>query len=277
MKSNQKTLHTSHLAFAALAFSLGAGPALAQMSPYDETLSINLGGIVNRWDTSVRIDGTTTRGTNINLEDAGLDKTLSSFEAGFTWRFYRRHRLDMDYFTAKRTGSRNFQTEVDIGDQTFPIGATVSAEQKTQLFDINYRYSFAQMPTAEYAFLFGFYGGNFKYNLDAVGNGNTSTRTVDRSVSTTLPLPILGFSGDWYLDPHWRLGGQIGGMKAKIGDVDGHVYRGNLWVEWLFTRNWGVGGRYSYTDIQADVSKDSFHGSLESKTSAFSMYAKFVF
>ena len=277
MKSNQKAVHTSHLAFAALALSLACGSALAQGSPYDETFQVNLGGIVNRWDTSVRLDGTTRRGTNINLEDAGLDKSLSSFEAGFSWRFFRRHRLDMDYFTAKRTGSRDFATEIDIGDQVFPIGATVSAEQKTQLFDVNYRYSFFQAPQAEYAFLFGFYGGNFKYTIDAVGNSATNTLTAHRSVSTTLPLPLLGLSGDWYLDPRWRLGGQIAGIKAKIGDVDGHVYRGSLWTEYMFMKNVGLGGRYSYTNINADVDKDSFNGSLGSKTSAFSLYAKLAF
>jgi hypothetical protein len=277
MKSNQKTRHRSHLALAALAFALGAGPALAQMSPYNETLSIDLGGIVNRWDTSVRLDGTTGRGTDINLENSGLDKSLSSFEAAASWRFFRRHRLGIDYFSAKRSGSRTREGEIDIGDQTFPVGATISAEQKTELFDIDYRYSFVQQPQFEWAFLLGFYGGTFKYDINAVGTGSTNTRTFQRQVSTTVPLPLLGLSVDWYPDPHWRLGSQLGGMKANIGDVDGHVYRFTAWGEYMFMRNWGLGGRYSYTDINVDVSKDNFDGNLGSKTSAFSLYAKFVF
>jgi hypothetical protein len=66
-------------------------------------------------------------------------------------------------------------------------------------------------------------------------------------------------------------------MKANIGDVDGHVYRFTAWGEYMFMRNWGLGGRYSYTDINVDVGKDNFDGNLGSKTSAFSLYAKFVF
>ena len=276
MKSNQETLRMSRLAFAVLALA-GAGPVLAQMSPYDETLSINLGGIVNRWDTSVRFDGTTTRGTDLNLENSGLNKNLSSFEAGASWRFFRRHRLDIDYFSAKRSGSRTREGEIDLGDQTFPVGATISAEQKTELFDIDYRYSFAQQPQFEWAFLLGFYGGTFKYDIDAVGTGSTNTRTFHRQVSTTVPLPLLGVTADWYPDPHWRLGGALSGIKANIGDVDGHVYRFSAFAEYMFWRNLGLGGRYSYTDVNVDVNKDNFDGNLGSKASAFSLYAKFVF
>src|SRR4029079_8918278 len=50
-------------------------PAAGQMSsqnfagPYDPTISVTLGGVVNRFDTSVRLDGQTQRGTDFALED----------------------------------------------------------------------------------------------------------------------------------------------------------------------------------------------------------------
>ncbi len=74
------------------AFALGAVLALGAtasqaadwmsqdfMKPYEDTLTIGLGGIVNQFDTSLRLDGEGSRGSDINLENNGLKKNLSSF------------------------------------------------------------------------------------------------------------------------------------------------------------------------------------------------------
>lgn len=257
-------------AFAAPAFAQG-GPFI---SPYDETLAITLGGIVNRFDTSVRLDSDTSRGTNIHLEDNALEKNLSSFEGTVTWRFFRAHRLDLDYFSANRSGSRGYNTEVDIGGTTFPLGATVSANAKSQIFAADYRWSFSQQPTVEWALLLGVYGGTFKYDVDAVGTAGNATRSAHRSVSTTVPLPLVGVGVDWYPHPQWRAGANVMGMKAKVGDVDGHAYRAGAYTDYMFWRNFGLGVRYNYNDIQADVDKSDFNGNLGWRANSVSLYAK---
>jgi hypothetical protein len=83
----------------------------------DETLTLDLGGILNQFDTSLRLDGQGTRGTNINLEKNGGQQTLSSFEASGTWRFLSRNRIDVLYFQTKRSGSRTLDQTVVIGDK----------------------------------------------------------------------------------------------------------------------------------------------------------------
>jgi hypothetical protein len=279
MKSSFATQRPAGLV-AALVLSALAAPALAQtsgfISPYDETISIDLGGIVNRFDTSVRFDGSSRQGTDIHLEDNALKKNLSSFEGAVTWRFFRAHRLDLNYYTANRSGSQTYNREVDIGDTTFPLGATVSARANSEVFSADYRWSFSQQPTLEWAVLLGLYGGTFKYDIDAVGAVGGVTRSASKHVSTTLPLPMLGIGVDWYPDPQWRAGMNAMGIKAKVGDVDGHAYRIAAYGEWMFMRNFGVGARYTYNDIQADVDKSDFNGNLGWRANSVSLYAKAV-
>ena len=269
---NRKLASCLLAAFSAPAFAQGG----AFISPYDETISITLGGIVNRFDTNVRFDGGTRQGTEIHLEDNALEKNLSSFEGGLTWRFFRAHRLDVNYFTADRSGSRTYTTEVDIGDTTYPLGATVSAKAKSDLFAVDYRWSFSQQPTVEWALLLGIYGGTFKYDIDATGTVGGATRSTSKHVSTTLPLPMLGVGVDWYPDPQWRAGANIMGIKAKVGDVDGHAYRIGAYTEYMVWRNVGFGARYNYNDIQADVDKSDFNGNLGWRANSVSLYAKAV-
>jgi hypothetical protein len=278
MTSNKSSAHGAAAFAAAVTLGLGCASAFAQqpLSPYDETLAITLGGIINRFDSDVRFDGQGRHGTDFKLEDNALEKNLSTVEGTLSWRFLRAHRLELNYYQAKRSGTRTYQNEIDIGDETFPLGATVSVDAKSQLFDVNYRWSFLQRPTAEYALVLGLYGGNFKYDIDATGNAGNVTRTAHRSVSTTIPLPVIGVSGDWYPDPAWRFGASAVGIKAKVGDVDGHAYRIGAYGEWLPWRNWGFGARYRWNDIEADVDKSDFHGNLGWKASSVSLYAKFV-
>lgn len=259
-------------------------PACAQgftsqqfVAPSDEVFVMDLGGIVNRFDTKLRLDGQTSKGTDINFENNGMEKNLSSFEGSLAWRFLPNHRLRVQYFGAERSGSRNYATEIDLGDTQFPIGATVSAKAKDQFVDLDYRYSFSRRPDFEFTGIFGFYGGKFSYDVDAVGNGNTVTRTYHKSVSTTLPLPLIGIGGEWSPERRWKLAADFKGMKAKVGDVDGHAYIGTLSAEWMWMRGFGIGARYGYTDISADVSKSDFNGTLGWKSSSISLYGKFVF
>ncbi|HEX4762973.1 MAG TPA: hypothetical protein VFU92_01500 [Usitatibacter sp.] len=265
------------------AVAAAALPAAAQMSsqnfagPYDPTISVTLGGVVNRFDTSVRLDGQTQRGTDFALEDNGLDSSSSSFTAGLTWRIAQRHRVDFNYFESKRSGERTYSNEIDIGDSTFPLGATVGIQAKDQFFFADYRYSLIQDPTFELAALFGIYGGKFTFDINAVGNAGNSSNTYNKSVSTGLPLPLIGLTADWYPDRQWHMAAQFEGLKAKVGDVDGHAYVAGAALEYMFTRGWGMGARYDYTEIKADVTKGDFNGNFAWKTSAVSLYAKLVF
>jgi hypothetical protein len=243
--------------------------------PYDPTVSIGLGGVVNRFDTSLRLDGQTQKGTDFALEDNGLDSSSSSFQASLSWRVAPRHRVDFNYFESKRSGERRYENEVTIGDTTFPVGATVGIQAKDQFFFADYRYSFMQDPEFELAGLFGIYGGKFTFDINAVANAGTNT--YNKSVSTGLPLPLFGITADWYPDRRWHIAGQLEGIKAKIGDVDGHAYVVSGAVEYMFTRGIGMGGRFDYTEIKADVTKGDFNGTFAWKTNAASLYAKFIF
>jgi len=266
-----------------------AGPAFAQdwmsqdfIKPYDETVTIGLGGIVNQFDTSLRLDGSgnnTSHGTDINLENNGLKKNLSSFEGALSWRFAQRHRLDLDYYTVSRSGSKSYTGDINIGGNDYPVGANVNIRNKYDLGSIDYRYSFSQSPDFEWAALIGFYGGKFTFDVNAIGAVGSASNTAayNKSVSTTLPLPLVGLTADWYLSPQTRLGAQAMGMQAKIGDVDGHAYQLQLSGDYMLVRNMGIGAKWVYTDIAASVDKSDFNGHMGWRANSFSLYAKLIF
>ena len=240
-----------------------------------ETFTLNLGGIVNKWDSSIRLDGVSTRGTQINLESNGMKDNLSSFMASGTWRISERNRIDALYFGVKRDASRASTRDITVNDQTIPAGSTVSTEAKTDYLFFDYRYSFYKSDAWEVAGLLGLYGGKFDFTV--AGPGVVLGSRVNISESTTVPLPLIGVSADWYIQPQWKISSVLSGMQAKIGDVDGKATVFTLGTDYMFTRNLGLGAAYLYTEIDVDVTKSGFNGNVNFKNNAGLLYATLKF
>ena len=269
---------------AAVAIVLASGHAVAQdfmsrnfIKPGQETFTLNLGGIVNQFDTSLKLNGESRTGTNINLESGGLKHSLSSFDIAGTWRFLDRYRIDMQYFSAKRSGGRSFDSEVTIRDVVFPVGATINTEARDHFFIADYRYSFLKTDEVELAGLIGLYGGQFKFDVTATGNELLDARSIQTTASSTVPLPLIGATVDWYVNPQLKLSAHLAGIKADISDVDGSVLVVGGAVEYMLVRSLGVGLRYMYSDVDVDVNKSRFNGSTTWRMNSVSLYAKLLF
>ena len=264
---------------AALSPCAGAQSLMSQelIKPGEETFTLYVGAIVNQFHTKLRLDGESNRGTDIDLESNGLKKTLTSFDVAATWRFLPRHRIDVQYFSAERSGGRRYEGDITIGGNDFPIGAQVDTTAKDRFLIADYRYSFVKTDTVELAGLVGLYGGKFTFDVSATGNELPPTRVFNTTASTTVPVPIIGGSIDWYIDPRWKVSASLAGLKANFNDVDGTVFVFGAATDYMFTRNLGVGLRYMYTDVDVDVTKSSFNGNATWRMNSVSLYAKLAF
>jgi hypothetical protein len=277
MPKNMHLRRTTQTALAVSAMLL-AQSALAQefIKGGEDKFTLNIGGIVNQFSTSVALNGGTQRGTPIDLEGNGLDNGLSSLQVSGTWRITDRNRVDALYFGANRSGSKTYDRQINIGDIVLDANAAVNVQAKDEFLLLDYRYSFVKNDAYELAGAFAFYGGTFKFNVSGTGSVNGSENAsgaISSSSSTTVPLPAIGATLDWYLQPQWKVQTALMGMKAKIGNVDGSVTIFQLGTDYMFTRNLGVGATYLYSKVSADVTKSGFNGNIDWKSNAFLLYA----
>jgi len=243
----------------------------------DETFTLNLGGILNQFDTTVRLDGNGIRGDKIDLEHDGLTTNLSSFDVAATWRFLSRNRLDVEYFQATRSGSKQLDRTVFIDGKAFPVGFELAAEAKDKFLLVDYRFSFVKTTHIEMAGLFGFYGSHYEYNFNASGSVQGNRQVVEASASTTVPLPLIGLTLDWYINPRWKVSGNVEGLKVHIGDVDGSMLVAGVGTEFMLVRNFGIGLAYMYSDLNVDVSKTNFNGNLGWKMNSLRAFGQLKF
>jgi hypothetical protein len=244
----------------------------AMIAPGTETFKINLGGILTTNNTSFRLDGSNGRGTDIDLESiTGLEGDVSSIFASATWRFAPTHRVGILAFQVDRDKTQTIDRSITIGDTVIPINTSLSTEAKSQFFIVNYQWSFVKNADMEIAAVLGLYGANLKYKFTA------SNPVVDIDKSTAAPLPVIGLSADFYLNPRWTVSVLGEGLKVKVGDVDGSMYYLSASTDYMFTPNWGVGVGYQLADIKADLTKGDFRGHLGWRMDGYFAYVQAKF
>jgi hypothetical protein len=234
----------------------------------EETFKINLGGIINQTNTSLRLDSSSGSSREVNLADAGLSEDSSGFLGWATWRFADKHRIGIQTFTIQRSGTRTTTQTIQLGDTVVPAGTTLSAESKSQFLIANYQYSFIKNDRLEFAGLAGLYGAGFKFNF------NAPSPVINVNRSTDVPLPVVGASLDYFVNPRWTVSLFGEAMKMKIGDVDGRVYYAGVSTDYMLTRRLGLGIGYALTNLQVDLSKGDFQGQIGWRMNSLFGYAQ---
>lgn len=113
--------------------------------------------------------------------------------------------------------------------------------------------------------------------MSATGNAGNAAAATSPNVSTYVPVPLIGGTLDWYIDPRWRIAGAVSGLKAHIGGVDGKAIVATAAADYTLFRNFGVGVRYMYSDLSADATKSRFHGTVKWRMDSLSLYARLLF
>jgi hypothetical protein len=221
-------------------------------------------------------------GNMIDFEkDLGFNKNTTSFAGAFEWRISRRSRLGAEYFYLKRTATKRLQKEIEFGDHTYPVDATVSAFMDNQIYRITYGYAFISKPTYEIGALIGAH-----IMLADVGlrlEGATAQAEYRDNFDFTAPLPDLGLWGEFVLADKWGLYVNTNYFAIKINDIDGRILSYNLSVLYNVYKNFSLTAGYTGLNIRVDVQKErldgffkwGYNGPTITATYAFGNHVKF--
>ena len=177
-----------------LACATSVGARADTVKPGQERFKVMLGGFLPAFNTDVQVDDNGQPGDNVGLgNDLGVDEDETGFWVGFEWRMAEKHRLGVTYSSFTLTGERVIDEEITIGDEIYPIDATVTTEHKIELIPILYSYSFVNNESNEFAVTAGVHWTAITLSL----TGSTSLSDEDLTATVFgLRRPALA--------PLWR-------------------------------------------------------------------------
>ena len=156
---------------------------------------IRLGAFLTDQDMSTDFQATTSGDRfDINFEgDLGLDSSLSVFRLDGFYRFAGRHRLDFSIFDLSRSASSVVNRDFEWKDTIYPVSVPVDTNLDFTIFKAAYSFELSRKERGYFGLSGGFYVADIDLVLTTPSNGGREVGSV------TVPLPVVGIRGDYWL------------------------------------------------------------------------------
>jgi len=234
-----------------------AGACADDLKPGEERFKFIAGWFLPAFDTDVRIDDTTSEGDNVSLgDDLGVDQDQSGGIFGFEWRMADRHRLSASYSKFTQTATRVIDEQIEIGDEVYPVDATLRTRWQIELIPITYSYSFLKADNYELAGTVGVHWDKISLSLNGSTSLSNEDLTATAEAAADLPLPLIGLRYDYHFSDNWSAGLTGSFFSIEFGE-DTLEASGSLWNVRAYTE-YRFGGRFG-----AGLALDAFNFNIE--------------
>lgn len=172
------------------------------------------------------------------------------------------HGLALDYFRYDKDYNPSYSGATTDNGQPLTGTATVNGKLRLDLAQLAYRWWMGRGNDVfgvgvGAAYLHGKLSGSVTGQVSGL-NGSTVPINFNGSDSVSAKgfAPLVEFGWKHAFDPNLRMFAEASGLKKNGGSVDGHVYGGNIGVEWFAARNVGLVVDYGIQRIQLSRNND---------------------
>lgn len=274
------------LVFVSLIASLTAG---AQKNNYEvapdsvnyewERFSVNFGSFVTGMNSDIQLGSQQLGiGVIVNVEEAlGLKRNATVLRSEMQYNFgtRRRHSVGLGYFGLLRNAKKRLESDIEIGDQIFPIGTEVNSKLNLQIFKAMYSYSFYKDKRVKIDASIGLFVMPISFSTKALDLNEAASSFV-------APLPVIGLGTSFALSSRLCLKQSVEFLYLEIGNFKGVVSDINIKLEYNLWDHFGIGGGLNAYQLNIEAYSDkgtflNFKGSLKTGYTGVLFYAKYYF
>jgi hypothetical protein len=190
---------------------------------------------------------------------------VTRFRLDGVWRFNERHHMRVMYTDYSRSRTDSINRQIIWQDDVFDIGVEATAKSSFTIFEAAYEYAFLRSDKYEVAGTFGLHYTTLELSLkaDVTAPGGGGTVTIGGPASVDLPLPVIGAHGIWRMGQNFYLDGHVQYFALSIDNVDGSILNYRAAVLWQPKKYVGIGVGYDSFNIDVDLNKPHFNGTMD--------------
>jgi long-subunit fatty acid transport protein len=248
-----------------LACSTSVGARADSIKPGQEKFKLMLGGFLPAFNTDVEVDNEDQLGDDVALgSDLGVDEDESGGWVGFEWRIAEKHRLGAMYSSFTMTGTRVIDRQITIGDEIYPVDATVTTSHQIELIPITYSYSFINNDSNEFAVTAGVNWNKITLSLTGSSSLSADDISTTASASADLPLPLFGIRFDHHFSDKWSAGGSAAFFSIEFAEstfeASGSLVSARAYAEYRFGDRFGAGVAIDGFKLDINAAKSRWTG-----------------
>ncbi len=252
---------------AGIAGTAQSAPARAADAPVPhpfltDDLTIQIGMFLAKKDAKARADGGIGAGERVIDFESELGNSASEDVVAMEllWRFSPSWSLRAQSFSASSSSATVLQQDISWGDRTISEGSNVEAGTSLEMTRLFFGRSFDTSDRHDYGVGLGLH---WLQTAAFIRGELTIVATSSSDVSAAGPLPNIGA---WYYyspNPKFYFGGRLDWFKASIGDYGGGIVNFSIGGNYQLTKHVGIGASYQDFELSADISKQSWNGSID--------------
>jgi hypothetical protein len=238
-----------------------------------------LGGFITGLNNDIQIGSQQVGlGVVINVEDAfGLETTalVLRSEIAYNYGKRRRNNVRFSYFALFRDARKVLESEITIGNETFPVGTEVTSEFNLQIMKGTYEYSFFIDERVKLGASIGLFIMPISFSTSALGFSGEAAEFV-------APLPVIGLGANFAITPKLHLKQTFEVLYLEFSTFKGSLMDLNIKFEYNPWNHFGFGlGLNSYqlnlSATNANSSFFDFRGSIKTSFTGLLFYGRYYF
>lgn len=157
-------------------------------------------------------------------------------------------------------------------------GANLKTEMDTKLLRAAVSYSFLKNDRVELGAGIGLHYLDWQVKL--TGNGTLNGEPVlsaSRKASVDGWAANLAFFAGYAFNERWMVNGRVDWISAKIGDIDGRLWRLGADLQYQPFRNLGFGVGYDYVDANVDYESGGEKSSVDGDMYGSTLFLNLTF
>lgn len=254
--------------------AVGLFPALAdawstrtEHPALTDTFTASAGAFVLDRDFKLSVEGSADLDLNRSLdfdESAQLSGSDSSAALELRWRFGEKWSLWGQYFSTKDDGRAELTRDVEWEDVVFGKGTFVGAGLEVKVARLMVGRIFSSGPRHE----FGAGVGLHWFDLGAYIEGEAfiddeNTGFYRGDADAAAPLPNIGSWYTYAFNPRWALLTRVDWFGASFGDYSGSFWNASAGINYSPFEHFGASLTYNYINLDVDVDKSDWRGSVD--------------
>ena len=235
---------------------LAATTLLQAQESVPDDLQLRLGGyLLADQDTDIKLSKRGV-GTTINIQDIfEMEAASQVFRLDGYYRFTPAHAIEFAWYSINNSSStdQSFTWE----DQNITAVGSLSTHFNTDIYKVNYLYSFYHNKEVELALSAGLY----IMAIDVGFSGNyTSNGTADNqgeAAKVTAPLPVAGLRLNYHIMPEWSVRFAVDYFLITVDGIKGALSDSLLAIDYRITPHFGLGVGLNSTRMRIESKLDN--------------------
>ncbi len=210
-----------------------------------------------------------------------MGEDATTYWGNVSWRFYEKHRISAGYFQFKRDATATATDDLQIGDEIYPAGASLSTEFSIEVVPIAYAYSFMKEEKYEFGGTLGLHWNTINFDVEGSASLGDLDADADVSVDAVAPMPLFGLMFDYHFTPKWTVGTNAQIFFLDISDntfsFSGTITNLRLNTDYWLFNNFGLGAAINWFALDVEVDDSEWKGDLDYQYLGLQLYASIRF